>query len=89
MWRKRDYKLIFCMDKSRIEDGFGQGDFVRGELYDLNRDPQEWDNVFNDEEYTAVRQKMSGELIKHLEMYVIQRRVNKAGSPQPRLKAET
>jgi len=69
MWRKRDYKLILCMDKSRIKDGFDHGDVVMGELYDLNKDPQEWNNVFEDERHAAVRHKMSSELIKHLEVY--------------------
>lgn len=78
MWRKRDYKLILCMDKSRIKDGFSYADLVTGELYDLNKDPQEWNNIFYDEKYKAVRQKMSGELIKHLEKYAKPRR--RAGS---------
>ncbi|UCE46747.1 MAG: DUF4976 domain-containing protein, partial [Phycisphaerales bacterium] len=69
MWRNRDYKLILCMDKSRIKDSFSHADLVTGELYDLNKDPQEWNNVFDDEKYTTVRQKMSSELIKHLKKY--------------------
>ncbi|TFG47465.1 MAG: DUF229 domain-containing protein [Candidatus Brocadiia bacterium] len=69
MWRKRDYKLILCMNKASVKDGFAHAEIVAGELYDLNKDPREWNNVFDDEKYTAVRQKMSGELISHLKMY--------------------
>ncbi|MHC4323731.1 MAG: sulfatase family protein, partial [Planctomycetota bacterium] len=69
MWRNRDYKLILCMDKSSIEDGFGHAEIVRGELFDLSKDPQEWNNVYDDKKYTAIRQKMSSELIKHLKVY--------------------
>ena len=66
----RYYKLILCIDKSRIKDGFSHADLVTGELYDLNKDPQEWNNIFYDEKYKAIRQNMSGKLIKHLEKYV-------------------
>ena len=78
MWRKRDYKLILSMDKSRIKDGFSHADLFTGELYDLNKDRQEWNNIFYDEKYKAIRQKMSGELMKHLEKYTKPRR--RAGS---------
>ncbi|MBN2131317.1 MAG: sulfatase-like hydrolase/transferase [Sedimentisphaerales bacterium] len=69
MWRTREYKLILCVDKSRIGDGVGRGDIVAGELYDLNEDPQEWNNVFDDAKHAAVREKMCGELIEHLQKY--------------------
>jgi len=69
MWRKKDCKLILCMDKSRIKDGFERGDVVAGELYDLDKDPQEWNNVFDDAGYAAVRQQMVGELMEHLAGY--------------------
>jgi arylsulfatase A-like enzyme len=73
MWRNRDYKLILCMRKLDIENGFEHADVVTGELYDLNKDPCEWNNVFDGEEYAAVRQKMSGELIRHLEVHAKRR----------------
>lgn len=66
MWRKKGCKLILCMVKSSIKDGFERADIVSGELYDLNKDPQEWNNVFDDAKYAAVRKKMSDELIEHL-----------------------
>ncbi len=69
MWRKRQYKLILCMDKSRIKDGFAPADAVAGELYDLSEDPQEWNNLFDDEKYAALRRAMCGELIRHLRTY--------------------
>ena len=62
------------MNKASIKDDFAQAEIVAGELYDLHKDPREWNNVFEDERYTAVRKKMNGELIKHLEMYVKPRR---------------
>jgi arylsulfatase A-like enzyme len=69
MWRTKDHKLILSLDKSRIRDGFDSADIVAGELYDLNGDPQEWNNLFDDEGYAAVRRRMTRELIRHLEKY--------------------
>jgi len=69
MWRKEGCKLILCMDKSSVKDGFEHADIVSGELYDLNKDPREWNNVFADAKYAALRQRMSDELIEHLAIY--------------------
>ncbi len=77
MWRNRQYKLIVCMGKPGNEQGFGPADVVAGELYDLNKDPREWNNVFLDSEYAPVRQKMTSELIQHVEIHAKQKeRVN-------------
>ena len=67
MWRTREHKLILCMGRPGTEPGYGPADVIAGELYDLNKDPREWNNVFLAEEYAPVRQKMTGELMKHLE----------------------
>ena len=66
--------VLEAVGQAVVEDGFSHADVVTGELYDFNKDPQEWNNVFDDEKYTAVRQKMCGELFKHLEMYAKPRR---------------
>lgn len=70
MWRNKHYKLILCMDKSATTDRFHPGAVVSGELYDLNEDPREWNNVYHDEKHAGVRRKMSDELINHLQRYM-------------------
>jgi arylsulfatase A-like enzyme len=70
MWRNSKYKLILCMNSADTEEGFHLGAVARGELYDLDKDPKEWNNVFSEQEYAGIRQKMSDELIDHLKTYV-------------------
>jgi len=70
MWRNGRYKLILCMDKSKTQQGFHLDAVTRGELYDLEADPREWHNVYDDEKHADVRRKLSEKLIDHLQTYI-------------------
>ena len=61
MWRTEQYKLIL----------FREGDVtaespLEGELYDLQKDPYEWNNLYNDPSMADVRFQMMSDLIGHL-----------------------
>jgi arylsulfatase A-like enzyme len=59
MWRTKDLKLIMFLDPAK-------GNTTVGELYDLNKDPNEWHNVYSDAAYAARREQMKTALLSHL-----------------------
>ena len=65
MWRTNNWKLIMFMDKPLSEAKLSP-DTAKGELYNLETDPQEWNNVYNDPKYQTVREKMKTDLLMHL-----------------------
>ncbi|MFP4016175.1 MAG: sulfatase, partial [Halanaerobiales bacterium] len=65
MWRKKDWKLILYLPGS-IKTAVARLDEVEGELYNLKEDPYEWHNIYDQEEYAEIREKMKTELLMHL-----------------------
>ena len=61
MWRSGRWKLILFRDGLVTDDAP-----MRGELYDLEADPHEWRNLFDDPACAAVRQRMTLEMIGHV-----------------------
>ncbi|MBQ3080409.1 MAG: sulfatase-like hydrolase/transferase [Clostridia bacterium] len=60
MWRTKEYKLILYREGPVFEDGE-----IKGELYDLINDPNEWTNLFYDEKYIKIRLKLTEEMLAH------------------------
>ena len=58
MWRNERYKLILFRDGVITDDTP-----MRGELSDLQRDPHEWHNLFDDPAHAAVKSEMMLQLI--------------------------
>jgi hypothetical protein len=69
MWRTRRHKLILTVDKPATAEGHELDTILPSELDDLEQDPREWHNRFNDERYAVVRQEMCDGLLKHLKRY--------------------
>ncbi|MFP4017313.1 MAG: sulfatase, partial [Halanaerobiales bacterium] len=65
MWRNKDWKLILYLPGT-ILDAVERTNQVRGELYDLNKDPHEWENLYYDDQYSAIREELKTELLMHL-----------------------
>ena len=61
MWRTEKWKLILFREGSVLDDTP-----MRGELYDLERDPMEWYNRFDDPACAAVRARLTLDLIAHV-----------------------
>jgi len=61
MWRSGHWKLILFRDGTLPDDTP-----MRGELYDLEADPMEWRNRFDDPAFAEVRQRMTLDLIAHV-----------------------
>lgn len=67
MWRTAECKLILSFPKAVVRKGTVQmADVVAGEMYDLKADPKEWQNIYAKAEAGAQRERMSRELIVHL-----------------------
>ena len=65
MWRKADWKLIQFLPGQLTNDACLTMP-VKGELYHLTDDPHEWNNLYNDNKYGAVREQLKTELLMHL-----------------------
>ena len=61
MWRSGRWKLILFREGTVLDDTP-----LRGELYDLQSDPHEWHNLFDDPACAEARQRMMLELIAHV-----------------------
>jgi len=65
MWRKKDWKLILYLARPLREALMNPGD-SGGELYDLERDPHEWNNLYGRSDHAETRERMKSELLGHL-----------------------
>ena len=66
MWRTREFKLILCFERKAEASSYTASDIKGGELYDLAKDPAEWNDLFGDEDYRDILEKMSEELMSHI-----------------------
>ena len=65
MWRTRDWKLILHLPGNAIDADLRLAD-VRGELYDLQNDPHEWNNRYQAPDCLEIRESLTRELLLHL-----------------------
>jgi hypothetical protein len=65
MWRTSDWKLILYQ-LGNVTDAMSRVDHVGGELYDLQKDPHEWNNVYAADQYRPVRELLTRQLLMHL-----------------------
>ena len=66
MWRTLENKLILQMKRKEDASQYLSSDIIGGELYDLTKDPQEWNNLYDNEGYSELTTHMTGELMDHL-----------------------
>jgi arylsulfatase A-like enzyme len=67
MWRTSERKLILSFPKTSILRGaLRSADVIAGEFYDLTTDEREWNNLYGKPAYHAEQERMSEELIAHL-----------------------
>jgi arylsulfatase A-like enzyme len=65
MWRTRDWKLVLHLP-GEVADASARLGHTQGELYDLQNDPHEWTNLYDDPERLAVRERLTRDLLMHL-----------------------
>ncbi len=66
MWRTPDYKLILVMNRKKLAGDYQESDIIDGELYNLSKDPMEWENIYKEQHEKDILEKMTEELLAHL-----------------------
>lgn len=65
MWRTKKWKLILFSDQS-LEKAKSSGEPMKGELYDLENDPNEWNNLYKSKNHQEIREQLKTELLEHI-----------------------
>jgi arylsulfatase len=66
MWRTEKCKLILRMNRKENAGQYEKTDIIGGEFYDLEADPQEWENSYGSKEFENQQNIMTDELLDHL-----------------------
>ena len=66
MWRTSQHKLILQCKRRVDASQYTAADIIGGEFYDLQRDPQEWRDLYHAEAHASLRQQMTGALLRQL-----------------------
>lgn len=66
MWRTAQYKLVLRMNRKENATEYGKSDIIGGEFYELLKDPQEWNNLYNIKAFEVQQNKMQNDLMDHL-----------------------
>lgn len=59
MVRTKNHKLILCFKRKEDASAYTIADITGGEFYDLNEDPNEWTNLYSNDEVEALKTKMT------------------------------
>ncbi|MCU4162952.1 sulfatase family protein [Carboxylicivirga caseinilyticus] len=70
MWRNAQHKLILVMNRKSNLSEYNKDDIIDGEFYDLENDPQEWNNKYHSSESDPIMTRMKDELLNHLKSQV-------------------
>ena len=65
MWRTSEWKLILYLP-GEFRNLDARLDEFQGELYHLQEDPRECNNLYNESEYLPVREKLTRQLLLHM-----------------------
>ena len=66
MVRTEEYKLILSFNRKEDASAYTVSDIVGGEFYDLQRDPQEWKDLYEDKEFGEIKGEMTKLLLRRL-----------------------
>lgn len=65
MWRTKKWKLILYIEGA-VREAAARVHETKGELYDLTSDSNEWNNLYGDDQFAAIREQLKTELLMHL-----------------------
>ena len=66
MVRTKKHKLILCFNRKKDASSYVNSDIIGGEFYDLEKDPKEWKNLYDEKAFEKLISEMSELLLKRL-----------------------
>lgn len=67
MWRTQEYKLILVFNRKENVNVYSERDIIAGEFYDLQKDPNEWNDLYGNEAEKDKIQQFQKKLISFLQ----------------------
>lgn len=67
MWRTNQYKLILVLNRKKDARDYSDRDIITGEFYDLEKDPNEWDDLYGKKEMAPIQKQFVEQLLSHLQ----------------------
>lgn len=64
MWRTKKDKLILVFNRQENPSAYSADDIIAGEFYDLENDPQEWDDLYETPKVSALRKEYTAAILK-------------------------
>ena len=66
MARTENYKLILSFSRKEDASEYTMSDIIGGEFYNLKQDPREWNDLYESEEVTEIKEDMTKQLMAKL-----------------------
>ena len=67
MWRTKNYKLILVLKRTENAINYTENDIITGEFFNLQKDPKEWNNLYNSDEVKDLQNSYKTALLNHLQ----------------------
>jgi len=66
MWRTKNYKLILVFNRKDNPNEYSEKEIITGEFYNLQKDPNEWIDLYGNETVAGLQKKFRDELLNFL-----------------------
>ena len=66
MIRTKNHKLILCFNRKEDASGYTKADIIDGEFYDLQTDPKEWNNLYQEKNIENAKSEMTELMMEKL-----------------------
>ena len=66
MLRTEKYKLILCFARKEDASTYSKDDIITGEFYNLQKDPREWNNLYENEEIKELKVELTELMMQKL-----------------------
>ncbi len=66
MWRTNAYKLILVLNRKKNVNDYSREDIITGEFFDLKKDPNEWNDLYNSNNISKLQKTFTDQLMGHL-----------------------